>query len=67
MPIQSYRGKTLGGGRLDPPLGIRRVKLISLETQFGKKWLTGIFKVRIAAIGSNRNTNDYRNNLLLLL
>ena len=24
MPIQSYRGKTLGG-RLDPPLGIRRV------------------------------------------
>ena len=26
MPIQSYRGKPWGGGRLDPPLGIRRVK-----------------------------------------
>ena len=29
MPIQSYRGKTLGGGvdLTTPPLGIRRVKL----------------------------------------
>ena len=40
MPIQSYQGKTLGG-RLDPPpLGIRRVKIFSLDLV--KHWDYGV-------------------------
>ena len=41
MPIQSYRGKTLGGGGVDlTPLGIRRVKPNNCNSGLqGSNWL----------------------------